>query len=226
MVLGEAAGGCPRSKPGKAWIQWFVVSACAWSLAVARPAAAQEEPTPAPEGGFRPRVVREGTLSLGAQGQYGAFIANTGFGNDFDAGPGLTVRVRYRTGRESAIGASFESQRYNATTDSVDWLQGIVTTAEYYQYFRVRQRAPRYLLVGAGLLQTTRRLADGDSDFPGDAGVLTLGGGTEIWWKRTVTFDLSVRYYGFIRGGPNGLSDARLSHAVQAALGLHFYTSR
>jgi hypothetical protein len=68
-----------------------------------------------------------------------------------------------------------------------------------------------------------RRLKDGETDFPGDQAVLTLGGGTEIWWKHSITADLAVRYYGFVHGA-NGRTD--LSHNVQVSAGLHFYTSR
>jgi opacity protein-like surface antigen len=183
---------------------------------------------PAPTGGFRPRVVREGTLSLGLQGQYGTLLGHTGFGAVYDRGPGLGVRVRYRFGEDQAFGASFEAQRFDAKNPSQgplepSWLQAITTTAEYYQYFRTRKRTPQYLLIGAGLAQTRRHLENGEVDFPGDGGVLTLGGGTEYWFRRTLTFDLSARYYGFIKG-ENG--STRVTHGVQAALGLHYYTSR
>jgi len=123
------------------------------------------------------------------------------------------------------VGVSFESQRYNAKVAPVSaldprWLQCITTTAEYYQYFNVRKRTPQYLLAGAGLLQTHAELNDGETDFPGDGGVVTVGGGSEYWWKRTVSLDLSLRYYGMIR------NHEHLAHAVQVAAGFHFYTSR
>lgn len=196
------------------------------------PASAQEPPPlpgAAPAGtGWRPRIVREGTVSLGGQAQYGTFFANTGFGRDYDAGPGMTIRLRYRTSRETALGLSFEGQRMNATEDPVasddpDWIRGIVTTFDYYQYFRVKKRAPRYLVAGAGLVQTRRQLQNGETEFPGDAGVVTLGAGTEIWWKRGITFDLSARYYLFASGGDGAVE---LSHNVQAALGFQLYTSK
>jgi len=190
------------------------------------PAAAQESSeTAPPPSGFQPRIVREGTLSLGAQAGYGSFIVSNGFGRDFNTGLDLAVRVRYRTSRDQALGVSFEAQRYDAKKDPADpfdpkWLQCVTTTVEYYQYFNVRKRAPQYLLAGAGLLQTHEELNDGETDFPGDGGVITAGGGTEYWWKRVVSIDLSLRYYAMIR------NHEHLAHAVQVAGGFHFYTSK
>src|SRR5262249_17820266 len=46
-------------------------------------------PTPAPKTGFRPRVVREGTLAIGMQGEYGTFLGTSGFGQSFNHGPSI-----------------------------------------------------------------------------------------------------------------------------------------
>ncbi len=215
-----------------AWMAGAFVAMTAVAGGVA-PASAQEpSPGPPPVAAARPslvpRLVREGTLSLGAQGQYGTLIANTGFGRDYKSGPGLNVMVRYRTSRESAIGLSFGAQRINVDKSSpvaaeAEWVRGIVTTFDYYQYLGVRGRAPKYLVAGAGLVQMRRRLVGGELDFPGDAGVLTLGVGSEVWWKRWVTLDLSVRYYGFLRKVDGAID---LTHGVQAGVGLQLYTSR
>ena len=79
------------------------------------------------------------------------------------------------------------------------------------------------MLLGAGLVQTRGHLEDGEVFFPGDGGVFTLGGGTEYWWRRTLTFDLSLRYYGLVKSD-NG--STHLTHGVQVGLGLHYYTSK
>lgn len=218
-MFGRFRGGCASN--GQWWVWGLVACVLGWGST----AMAQE---PAPTGGFRPRVVREGTLSLGLQGQYGSALGHTGFGADFDHGAGLGVRVRYRFGEDQAFGVSFETQRFDAKNPSTGpldptWMQAITTTAEYYQYFRTRKRAPQYLLLGAGLVQLRRHLEGGEADFPGDGGVITLGGGTEYWWRRTLSLDLSVRYYGMIKGD-NGKTS--LTHGVQAGLGFHYYTSR
>ena len=205
--------------------------ALAAAIAVASPVWAQEtpQPSPPPKAGFRPRVVRDGTLSLGMQGGYGTLFAGTGFADEFNHGWGLAVRVRYRLNEDQAVGVSFEGQHLDAKRDPDNptdpaWLQDLTTTVEYYQFFRTRKRTPQYLLIGAGLLQTRRHLQDGEIDFPGDGGAITVGAGTEYWWKRTLTFDLSLRYYGYIKGEDSGATS--LTHGVRAALGFHYYTSK
>jgi hypothetical protein len=219
------------AKQSRTWMGSALVAALV-AVSWATPGGAQEPPplpgSPPPTDGWKARIVREGTVSVGGQAQYGTFFAKTGFGRDYDAGPGMSIRLRYRTSRESAVGLSFEAQRMNAAEDPVSdfdpkWVRGIVTTFDYYQYFGVKQRAPRYLIAGAGLVQMRRELQDGEVDFPGDAGVVTLGGGTEYWWKRWFTLDLSARYYLFARSQDGNVE---LSHNVQLAAGLQFYTSK
>jgi hypothetical protein len=215
--------------------RWLAGALVAMVLAagIVTPAAAQEPSSPTPPGlpakpGIVPRLVREGTLSLSGQAQYGTLFARTGFGRDYNAGPGMVITARYRTSRESAIGLSFGAQRVDVDKASpvaaeARWIRGITTTFDYYQYFGVRGRAPKYVVAGAGLIQMRRRLVDGETDFPGDSGVLNLGVGTEVWWKRWVAVDVSARYYGFLHK-ENGV--VSLTHGVQAAAGFDFYTSR
>lgn len=202
------------------------------AVSCSAPAAAQGPPplpgAPLPTEGWRPRIVREGTVSVGGAAQYGTLFAQTGFGRDYDGGGGMNIQLRYRTSRETALGLSFEAQRFDATEDPVEFddaksLRCIVTTLDYYQYFKVKSRTPRYLVAGGGLVQTRREDLDGDYRFPGDGGVVTAGAGTEIWWKRWFTFDLSARYYLFVHSA-DGTVD--LSHDVQLAVGLQFYTSK
>jgi len=181
---------------------------------------------------WRPRVVRKGTLSLGLYGQGATILGGGELGSDFGFGPGLGARLRYRTSRESALSFNFAAQTYKAndgtfTADSiaVDNLTAITTTVEYVQYFRVRKRAPRYVLIGAGLLQTRRNLANDLTEFPGDGGVLTVGAGTEIWWKRTFSFDLALRYNAYIKS--KEFEDGTdVTSTLEISLGFQFYTSR
>jgi opacity protein-like surface antigen len=185
---------------------------------------------PATESGaeWRPRIVREGTLSLGLMAQGGAIVGGKEFSNDFDLGLGIGVPLRYRIGRESSLGITFAAQRYDAKVKGTEltdpkYLTALTTTLEYYQYFRVRRRSPRYLFLGVGLLQSRRKLESGETDFPGDGGVITLGGGTEIWWKRTFAFDLMLRYSGYIK---NFEGSTDVTHTLQLGLGFQFYTSK
>jgi len=208
--------------------RWWMWGALAMILAASTARAQDETPPPAPPTGWRARVVREGTLSLGMQGEYGSFLGNSGFGAEFNHGPALAVRLRYRFAEDQAVGISFEGQRFDAKFDSTSefapkYLNAITTTLEYYNYFQTRSRTPQYLMIGAGLLQTRRHLNDSETDFPGDGGVLSLGAGAEYWWKRTLTFEFSLRYNGFIHSD-NGKTS--VTHGVQAGLGFQFYTSK
>jgi opacity protein-like surface antigen len=208
--------------------RWRMWGALVLVLAASTARAQESSPPPAPPSGFRPRVVREGTLSLGMQGEYGTMLGNSGFGAEYNHGPSLAVRVRYRFAEDQAVGVSFEAQRFDAKVDSVSefapkYLNALTTELEYYNYFQTRKRTPQYLMIGAGLLQTRRHLNDSEVDFPGDGGVLTLGAGAEYWWKRTLTFELSLRYNGLIHND-NGTTN--VTHSMQAGLGFHFYTSK
>jgi opacity protein-like surface antigen len=213
-----------RASKGRWWM-WGVLA----MILAASTARAQDEtqPPPPPTTGWKPRIVREGTLSLGLQGEYGSLIGNSGFGAEYNHGPAIAVRVRYRFAEDQAVGFSFEGQRFDAKVDSADafapkYLNAITTEIEYYNYFQTRSRTPQFLMIGAGLLQTRRHLNDSETDFPGDGGVISLGAGAEYWWKRTLTFELSLRYNGFIHND-NGTTS--LTHGVQAGLGFHYYTS-
>ena len=197
--------------------------ALALATGAAGAARAQGTVTELPAEGFRPRPVREGTLSLSGGGQYGSFFGRSDFGKDFDQGLGLGFRVRYRTDTASALGLSFESQVYGARVASVadtaaKSLQIIVNTLDYYRYMKTRSRMPRYWVLGAGLAQVRQKDNGGDREFPGDGGVFTAGLGAERWMNRNLTLDLGLRYYGV-------LHRSRLSHAAQAGVALNFYTS-
>jgi len=224
-MLFEDIKGVARASKGR----WWMWGALAVILAASTARAQDTSPPPAPPSGFRPRVVRDGTLSLGMQGQYGTLVGTSGFGAEYNHGPSLGVRVRYRFAEDQAVGVSFETQRYDAKVDSAGqfapkWLNAITTSIEYYNYFQTRKRTPQYLMIGAGLLQSRRHLNDSEVDFPGDGGVIILGAGAEYWWKRTLTFELSARYNGFIHSNETGATT--LTHGFQAGIGFHFYTSK
>jgi opacity protein-like surface antigen len=176
---------------------------------------------------FAPRPVREGTLSIGLYGLGGALVAGS-LSETYDTGLGFAVRLRYRTARESALGLSFESQRYNAKQapqDATDpeWVTVVNSILEYQHYFRVQKRGTRYLSAGVGLAQLRRRLESEETDFPGDGAVFALGAGTEIWWGRSLTVDLGLRYNGMLRS-VDGIS--YYDQAIALGLGFQFYTSR
>jgi opacity protein-like surface antigen len=186
-------------------------------------ARAQGTVTELPPSGFRPRPVRQGTLSLGGVGHYGSLFGSSGFGDQFEAGLGLGFSVRYRTDAAAAFGLSFDAHDHEAKTapvlaEDAEKLQIVVTSLDYYRFFRTRTRSPRYLVLGAGLAQTRRRDLDGERRFPGDGGALVFGAGVEHWLTRTLTVDLGVRYHGV-------LLRSEMSHVGLVGLGINFYTS-
>lgn len=180
--------------------------------------------TDAPAGSaFRPRLVRAGTVALHGGATYGSLLGSGRFADVFDRGLGLAFALRYRNSQESSIGLGFEAHNFDAKVlaDSLaapKSLQMVVTTLDFYRHFNVRSRTPRYLVIGAGLMQSRQTDKNDEREFPGDGGVVKLGGGFEYWANRTLTIDVGLRYYGV-------LSQSSLNHDVQAAVGFNFYTS-
>ena len=191
-------------------------------VALAPPAGAQDA-APAPAPGFRPRIVRAGTVALHGAALYGSLFGSGRFADEFDHGMGLGFGLRYRNSQVSAFGLGFEAHRFDARApgDSAAAplkLQMTMTTLDYYRYFQVRSRTPRYLVIGAGLMQSRKEDRNDEREFPGDGGVFKVGGGFEYWMNRSLTLDLGLRYYGV-------LSQSSLNHDVEVGLGFNFYTS-
>ena len=174
--------------------------------------------TPAPVS-WRPRPVRQGTVSLGGQMLYGSLFGGNQ-GDEFNSGLGLGFNLRYRTAPDQAWGLSFEGHNFDAgdTSQVHDRLQIIVTTLDFTMYSGTRTRVPKYLQFGVGLAQTRITDKDGEKEYPGDGGVLKAGAGLEYWANRTLTFELALRYNGV-------LLRSVMNHDVQVGLGLNFYTS-
>lgn len=192
-------------------------------FALAPAPALAQEPAPAPAPGFRPRIVRAGTVALHGAGLYGSLLGSGRFADGFDRGLGLAFALRYRNSQESTIGLGFEAHRFDAkvSADSANapvTLQMVMTTLDYYRHFNVRSRTPRYLVLGAGLMQSRQENRNDEREFPGDGGVFKLGGGIEYWVNRSLTLDVGLRYYGV-------LSRSSLNHDVELGFGFNFYTS-
>ncbi len=193
---------------------------------IARPALAQDKAAaPAAATSWRPRPVRQGTVSLGGQLLYGSLLGGA-LAHDFNGGPGAAFNVRYRTASDQAIGVSFEAHNFAAgsgiaagdSTQFLDRLQVIVTTLDFTKFAGVRSRVPKYVQLGAGLAQTRETDKSGGKYYPGDGGVFKVGAGLEYWMNRTLSLDLGVRYHGV-------LLRSKLNHDVQVGLGFNFYTS-
>lgn len=166
---------------------------------------------------------RAGQVGLGMQGQYGTLLESGLIGEEYGAGPGLTVRVRYRMRYERAIGLSFESQSFDARSpaDSVGSLTqttAILSGLELYQLFGTRTRTHRMVSVGVGLAQISQDTNDGGTIFPGDGLYVSAGAGIERFFYNSWAFDLSTRYMALFQEGET-------NHDFQISLGLIFYAS-
>jgi Outer membrane protein beta-barrel domain len=167
---------------------------------------------------------RAGQVGLSIQGQYGQLLPGE-IGDDFDNGPGLAVRLRYRMRYERALGLTFESQRFNAQTPTVDdtlpkytsfYMYGI----DVYQMFDTRSKTTKMLGVGLGLCQARLTLNDKEIQFTNadDGLYVTAIGGIERFFWQSWAIDLSARYYA-------AFLDGKLNHDLQGAIGVIFYAS-
>jgi hypothetical protein len=166
---------------------------------------------------------RAGQVGVGMQGQYGSLLGSGSLGEDFSAGPGLAVRLRYRMRYERGLGLSFENQSFDARDEAaVDTaatrLTFITSGIEFYQMFGTRSRTTRMLSAGLGLMQASKKLNDGETEFLDDALYLSAGGGIEHFFWRSWAYDLQARYFAVFQGGG-------VNHDFQASAGLIFYAS-
>jgi opacity protein-like surface antigen len=168
---------------------------------------------------------RAGQVGLGAQGQFGGLLNSGGIGEEFDAGPGLAVRLRYRMRYERGLGLSFESQRFDVREPSLaDTAAKYITLYHYgidiYQMFGTRTRTTRWVSAGFGLAQPRRTLNSKEVEFGTDRdGVyVAAGAGFERFFWQSWAIDASTRYSAvFI--------DGRTNHDFQVSLGLIVYAS-
>ena len=177
---------------------------------------------------------RPGQVGFSVQGQFGGMMATGGLGENFDFGPGLAVRLKYRMRYERAIGLSFESQTFEARSNpkftnpedgspinpdtSIAPHKVTLTLSGFdvYQMFGTRTTLTRMVSGGLGVVQVHATLNDGETEFRPDGFYATVGGGIEKFFYRSLAYDLSGRYIAiFTDGGTN--------HEFQAALGLVFY---
>lgn len=177
---------------------------------------------------------RAGQVGLGVQGQFGMLMKSGTLGNEFESGPGLTVRLRYRMRYERALGLSFESQTFDArgpgapegafTADTLgtnrDRLTLVTSGVELYQLFDTRSPTVKMLSAGIGLAQLHSNLSDGEVQYPidGDGFYVSAGAGVERFFYRSWAFDVSTRYMAVFQGG-------KVNHDMQASVGLMFYAS-
>jgi hypothetical protein len=179
---------------------------------------------------------RSGQVGLGITGSYGTFLPSGQLGEEFGAGPGLAVRLRYRMRFERAIGLTFDAERmdardpsgkagaFDSLTDAPAVLREsmklVCAGFEFYQLFDTRERTVKYLSAGVGFGQISARLSNGETQFPlvSDALYLSVGAGFERFFFRSWAWDMSAKYKAVFH-------DGQLNNDLQAHLGLMFYAS-
>ncbi len=178
---------------------------------------------------------RPGQVGLGISGLYGGLAKTGDFGDGFGAGPGVAVRVRYRMRYERAFGLTFEAHNLDARSGIQfnDTNGDLITDpqfepkrldlglygVDFYQLFGTRTKTTKMLSVGAGLARASRRLVDGETDFPnGDGYFVSAGAGVERFFWQGVAWDLGARYQAIFHEGAT-------NHEIQVSLGLIFYAS-
>ena len=183
---------------------------------------------------------RAGQVGFGVQAQGGTLLTPGDLGIEFGGGAGLCIRMRYRMRFERAIGLSFDLQRLSARNaagnarlsggafDTLDRaLPGLrdrltVNTAgvDFYQMFNTRERTVKYLSAGAGLVQLSAHLSNGETQIPlaGDGIYLSAGAGIERFFFRSWAYDLGSRYMAIFH-------DGKMNHDLQLQAGLVFYAA-
>ncbi len=191
----------------------------------------QPAPTPAPTSTYLRRQ-RKNTVSLGAQGQYGIVAGSSEIADGFDHGAGYAVRVRYMLSPRTALGFSFENQRFGsireplaftAVGDSPDSHVVIITVAvEGVLFFHREREITPYLLGGFGFATPDEigdRLVGGNEPGPrrvNEGPFLVVGGGIERFIRPRFSIDTSLR--GFAQIG-----NSELTTVAELAFGIHLY---
>ena len=181
---------------------------------------------------------RSGQVGLGIQVQGATLLTGGELGKEFGAGPGLTVKLRYRMRFERAIGLTFDAQQLDSRHPSAaagafdaivpvsgepqvlrDRLKLVSAGFELYQMFDTDETT-KMLSAGLGLAQVSAHLTDGETQFPlaGDALFVSLGAGVERFVFKSWAWDLSTRYQMLFH-------DGKVNHDLQLQLGMIFYAA-
>jgi hypothetical protein len=183
---------------------------------------------------------RAGQVGIGIQGQYGSLLKSGELGEEFGAGPGLAVRLRYRMRYERAIGLSFQTQNLDSrsklrpapagafiggaqaqdTTNTRDHLVLTLAGFDIFQMFDTRSKTTKWVSAGLGLAQVSARLSNKDVQYPiaGDGMYLSAGAGIEKFFYRSWAYDLNTHYLAVFH-------DGKVNHDLQASAGMIFYVA-
>lgn len=184
---------------------------------------------------------RPGQVGIAASGMYGMLLKGGDFGNSFESGPGMCVRLRYRMRYERAFGLTFEQHgldvRQGALFEdpenpgtfldptspaSARKLNLFLYGLDLYQMFDTRTKVVKMLSVGAGIAHPSRVDNDKNLNFSGtyanDGFYLSAGAGVERFVWQSLAVDLGARYHLV-------LHESKKNHDLQASLGLIWYAA-
>lgn len=179
---------------------------------------------------------RAGQVGLSITGVGGTMFSAGDYGQEFGAGGGLAIRLRYRMRFERAMGLTFDMQRlgsrsrtgaetaFDSLTDAPavlrDQLRLNSAGIEFYQLFDTRDRTVKSISAGFGLTQVNAKLTNGEIQYPiaGDGIYLSAGAGLERFFFRSWAWDLGTRYRAIFH-------DGTINHDVQLHAGLVFYAA-
>ncbi len=185
---------------------------------------AKKQPAPTPRARPRLRRQRPNTISLGLQGQYGVVRGNSRIADGFDQGPGYAFRFRYMLSPSSALGFSFEHQRYGSIQTPLnqpgafaDSHVVITTVAAEAVFFRNRASDMNpYFLGGIGYATPDVVYTDSQSSRVNEGMFATAGLGFERFVRPRFSIDFSVRGYAFV-------TNSEFTSIGQVGLGIHLY---
>jgi len=172
------------------------------------------------------RRQRRGTISLGGQLGYGFVRGSSELNDHFDSGLGYGFRFRYMLSPRSALGFSFENQRYAtraglpvdtspfAAKDS----ELVVTTVatEMILFFHREREFTPYLLGGVGFASPNVNYETKESRRVDEGPFAVVGAGFERFFRPRVSMDVSLRGYAEV-------GNSELSLMSQLTAGIHLY---
>jgi hypothetical protein len=195
------------------------------SASVLRLADAERQPAPVPtRRGPVIRRMRPNTISLGIQAQYGGMRGSSRLADGFDQGPGYAFRFRYMLSSSTALGFSFEHERFgsiqprlNVPGDFADSHVVVTTISAESVFYRHRERDTHpYFLVGFGYASPDVVFADEVASRVDEGAFLTGGIGFEHFIRPRLSMDGSIRVIGLI-------ANSEFTSTGEIALGIHLY---
>lgn len=231
----------PRAAVAQTWSPATWSNAAAWSEVAAwsgsdrgsgggggtvlRLDSSERQPPPVPpRRGPVMRRMRPNTLSLGIQGQYGSLRGGSRLADGFDHGPGYAFRFRYMLTSSTALGFSFEHQRFgsiqpplNEPAQFADSHVVVTTVSSEMVFYLHRDRdAHPYFLVGFGYASPDIVFTEDIATRANEGVFLTGGVGFERFIRPRFSIDGSLRVYGEI-------ANSEFTSIGEASLGIHVY---